>query len=295
LIGIENILDHILLDVRIGNDYSYITYSLESKGQHVPVDSSFTNTTTISGFDIGTIQMRSEIEKDRSLSITAQLGSFKFDARGSLHTDDDKIEVSLHSCNIDLEIPQFGTVYLSGGLNITYGKASQEIRNIADGAHNIADFEIIQLYPLFQIVWNIITQDSTLLDIFGTQFYDMILTTLFGEQFASYITDILDDGAEGILDILNSLLDGRADNVLDLLTGFFGDRLFDGLGDFLGGDFIDNITGQLGDILNDILENDLLDNLGDWIGDLGDLFSESMVDDIIDWFSRLYGSPQNDD
>jgi len=289
------ILDHNLLEIKIGNDYNYNLYSLESKGQHVPVDDRIIGTTTISGFDTGEIQMSYDIEKDRSLSITAQIGQAAFDARGVLNVDDDKIDVNLHMCNIEMEFHQLGTVYLSGGLNITFGKASNEIRDITAGAHNIADFEIVELYPLLQIILDIITQNDVLIDIFGTQLNELILTTLFGEQFASYIIDILGGNAEDLLNLLNSLLDGRTDSILDLLVGFFSDRLFDGLGDLLGGDFIDSIIGQLGDILSNLLENGLPDNLSDLLGDFGNFFSDSLGDSISDWFSGLFNPPHNDD
>jgi hypothetical protein len=141
---------------------------------------------------------------------------------------------------------------------------------------------------------DIIRHDEALLDIFGTQLYELTLTTIFGEQFASYITDILDGSAEALLDILSNLLDGRADNIIDLLIGYIGDRLFDGLGALLGSEFLDNITGQLRDILNDILENVLLDNPGNLLGGLGDLFNNSFNGNIPDWLSGLFGSPADD-
>jgi len=243
LLGTENMIDHILLDVRIEDEHSYQMYSLESKGQHVPTDSKFTNTTTISGFDIGEIHISSEIREGRELSIAAQLGSTEFDIEGVLYVGDDTIGLNLH--NVNLEFNWFGTINMSGGFNIALGTTSQEIRDITSGAYNIADFETFEFYTLFQIVWDVVRQDRTLIEMIGTQLYDFVLTSLFGEQIASYIRDTFDDSVAEVLDRLNDLLAERVDNALDLLTRFLDGRTLDGLGDFIGGDLFDNITGRL--------------------------------------------------
>jgi hypothetical protein len=265
LLGTENKLDHIRLDVKIGNDHNYNLYSLESKGQHIPVDNKIIGTTTISGFDSGEIQISYDIEKDRLLRIAAKLGSTEFEVKGILTADDDKIEVSLHT--IDVEIYQFGAVYLSGDINITFGKASQEIRDITVDAYNIVDFKVTELYPLLPIVWDIVMQDERLFDIFGAQLFELIITSVFGEQFASYISDVFDENTEGLLDIVINLFGGWTDNAIE----FFAD------------------------LFTDILESDLPDKLGDMLGDLWDSLTDSLGGYISDWFSGLFGSPKNDD
>jgi len=232
LFGSQNMLNHILLDAKIGNDLSYSLYSLESKGQNVPVDNKIIGTTIINGFDTGEIQVSYDIEKDRALFITAQLGGAALDIKGALHTDDDKIGLNL--IDIHLIFNQVGTVKLSGNFDIAFGKASQEIRDLTDGAYNIADFEVFELFTLLQIVWDIIRQDQTLVDIIAPQLIDLILTHFLGNILSSILTDQ------------------------------FGEVFANLLSDVLH----DIITEHFVDILDIILNNDVLDNLSDLLGEL---------------------------
>ena len=258
LLGTENMIDHILLDVRIEDEHSYQVYSLESKGQHVPVDSKLTNTTTIIGFDIGEIQICSEIREDRALSIAAQLGSTELDIEGVLHVGDDTIGLNLH--NVNFELNWFGTFSMSGGFNISLGTTSQEIRDITSGAYNIADFETAEFYTLYQVMWDVIRQDQTLIEMFGRQLYDFVLTSLFGEQTASFLKEIFDDSVadvtarlngllaervDNILDLLIIYLDGRTDAVIEYFIRFLDGRSLAGLENIIGSDLFDNLTGQL--------------------------------------------------
>jgi len=258
LAGEENMLDHIIVDVSIINNSISHTYTIESKGQHVPVDGVFTDTTIITGFDIGDVQLSSEIRKDESLSFTIQAGPVVLDASGLLNANDELISLTLH--NLNIESVRHGSLNLYGDIGFSYGIAASEINDITADAKNVADIEIFKFLPLFMIVWEVLQQDQILMEMFGEPIYDLVVSFVLGDRLGSYITDYLDISGTGILDTLFDL---------------FG--------------------GQLSDAFGSILENLMLDNLSEILVNFGDFLNETVSDRLDDLFSGLFDFFQNDD
>ena len=247
----QNLLDHIVFDISIIKNDIRHDFSLESKGRHVPVDGVITDTTTITGFDIGDVLLRSEIREEGSLSISVQTGSFTLNTDGSLNITDNNVGLALSS--LDMEFLRHLSLNLSGDLTLSYGIAASELNDITIGAQSISDVEIFKFLPLFMIVWEILQQDHILMDMVGEPLYDLVLSFVFGNKLGSFINDFIDISGVGILDTLFDL---------------FG--------------------GQLSEVFSELLESLMLDNLAGILNSFGDFINETIGERLNDLFADLF-------
>jgi hypothetical protein len=279
LTGAQHKLDRILIDVELSNDGGKRFYAIESGGRHVPADGRFTTATTIFGLDIGTIRLDADIRSNGSMSAQLQAGRFATDVTGRYYTTDDMVGVTISEADF---VTPLGTVNLSGEMGFEYGNASSDVRDISLNAYSIADFNILELRSLYQIVRDILSQDQALMDMFGQRFYGFALRLLFGDQLGADIADILGDRVDGFINLIVdrlgdgltmagdwlsdglataadwfgdilALVDGRLGDAIDLLGSIFSDRLGGLLGAFSGG----ALRGQFDDLLSGIVGSDL--------------------------------------
>ena len=251
-------LDHIIVDISIVNDNNRHVYSFESKGRHVPVDGVFSDITTIKGFDFGDILLSSEIREDGSLFLSIHTDSILFNTQGSMVITDETIGFDLNT--LEIESLRHWSLNLSGDLTFSYGNAVSAVRDISVDALNITEFEIFKFLPAFLIVWEVLQQDHTLMDMLGEPIYDLALTFIFGDRLGSFINDNIDISGIGILDTL-----------------------------------FDMFSGHLSDAFSSLLESLMLDTLSDMLEDFGDFLNETVGDRLNDIFSGFFDLFRGDD
>ena len=253
LTGEQNMLDGIIIEVNISNDLGRRSYSIESNGRHVPVGGVFTNTTIFRGFDFGEIQLDTEINNNGALSIAMQSGSFTTVVSGLYYTTSELIGVALNT--VEVHTP-YGFLSLDGGLNLEFGNAATGVRDITINAYNLADFEwdFAHFRLLFQIVWEVLLQDQTLMDMFGQQFIDLVLRSLLGDQLGSFIMDLLGDQIVEVMDLLITQIGDVADLIGDIIREQIGN-----IGDAIGDLIEDIVPERLRDLLDEIFRQRIPD------------------------------------
>ena len=243
LTGAKNMLDYISLEVLLDDNRDKRSFTFKSEGQHIPVDGLFSSATAIDGFDIGKIRFDTELNEDGSLSISTNIGFASLTGTGRFYSADDIFGITLKSAELNA-LPYISAT-LTGELGIEYGNDISELRDITIGAHDIADIEISNFFSLFQVIWEIVRQDQTLMDIIGKQLTDFIINSLLGNRLGAYVLDLLGDRPGEILSFINNLLSGEYGGIMDLLRYIIGDQI---------GGVLDSLGEQLGGVFDGLLE-----------------------------------------
>jgi len=259
LAGEQNMLDNVIIDVSIQNSYGGESYHINSSGLHVPTDGMFTSTTVISGFDIGTVHLLTETYKSGALSISTRTDNFTIFATGRLGTTEDTINIMLNT--VDLSASP-ASVRLAGDLSFSYGNASSHVHDITHNAYRISDFDFRQLSLLSQIIWDIIRQDRELIEMFGQQFSNFMLSTMFGDRTSAVIMDMLGDDIGDYLDLFDRLISSESGDV-EALLGIILDSP-------IGNKVKDQLSDQYSNILDYVLEGILGETTSEKIADLLD-------------------------
>ena len=253
----QNLLDHIVFDLIIQNAYDMHSYHINSKGKHVSTEQGFYNVTTITGFDTGTIQLTTELSNNGELYIETQIDDTKVLAVGSFNTTEESLDITLST--VEISIP-FGYVRLSGDLDFAYGKASSTVHNITHNAYYLSDFDIYHFSLLFQVIWDILKQDQTLMEMFGQPFINFTLDYVLGEQLGAQIIDIFGERTTDIMDIIVHLFSRNKP-----VTG--SDLLAELIGNLYGDLFSDTSESILNALVGDILPDGLTETIDDFLGD----------------------------
>ncbi|MDR0248341.1 MAG: hypothetical protein LBI44_01565 [Oscillospiraceae bacterium] len=187
--GEQNLPDHVFLSGVTNDDGVKSTVSIDSQGQHVPVDGTFTDVTVIKGTDMDTVKLTTKITNGGKASFTVSSGGKDMLAlEGRFESSAEELTVIINSAEFtaDTKItatPAFAyealasgggddTLRVEGKLVFSCGMAGpSDFNALPDKLYALKDFDGEQLLPLLRAGERLLAENDALNAAVGSQLY----------------------------------------------------------------------------------------------------------------------------